>query len=193
MPQPQFYQIYRKYGERLIFRLGVLILALSTGIVAFSLKDNPIIQKRLGGPLGEQLSIERAEKYYKEGTAKRFQIVMVAAKRLSVKWIGDGPYSYFDIRSGKFKKAPHFSQLLWTYFDLGLLGLSVVVSYLWAITGFLRLKRGVVTFFFFGILVIYSFYTTLFSDIAMLFSLFFILNRELGERNSKLSLPLLEG
>ena len=184
--------IYRKYGERLVFRLGVLILILSMGIAGFSLKDEPIIQKRLGGPLGEQLSIERAEKFYKERTAKRFQIVLVAAQRLPLKWIGDGPYSYFDIRSGKFTKAPHFSQLLWTYFDLGLLGLAVVLSYLWVITGFLSLKRGIVTLFLFGILVVYSFYTTLFSDIAMLFSLFFILYRKTGERNSTLSLRRLE-
>ena len=185
--------IYRKYGERLVFRLGVLILILSMGIAGFSLKDEPIIQKRLGGPLGEQLSIERAEKFYKERTAKRFQIVLVAAQRLPLKWIGDGPYSYFDIRSGKFTKAPHFSQLLWTYFDLGLLGLAVVLSYLWVITGFLSLKRGIVTLFLFGILVVYSFYTTLFSDITMLFSLFFILYRKVGERNSTLSLRRLEG
>jgi hypothetical protein len=185
--------IYRKYGDRLVFRLGVLILILSMGIAGFSLKDEPIIQKRLGGPLGEQLSIERAEKFYKERTAKRFQIVLVAAQRLPLKWIGDGPYSYFDIRSGKFTKAPHFSQLLWTYFDLGLLGLAVVLSYLWVIAGFLSLKRGIVTLFLFGILVVYSFYTTLFSDITMLFSLFFILYWKVGERNSTLSLRRLEG
>jgi hypothetical protein len=185
--------IYHKYGERLVFRLGVFILVLCMGIAGFSLKDEPIIQKRLGGPLAEQLSIERAEEFYKERTAKRFQIVLVAARRLPLKWIGDGPYSYFDIRSGKFTKAPHFSQLLWTYFDLGLLGLTVVISYLWVITGFLSPKRGIATLFLFGILVVYSFYTTLFSDIAMLFSLFFILARKVGERNSTLSLRRLEG
>lgn len=185
--------IYHKYGERLVFRLGVLILILFMGIAGFSLKDKPIIQKRLGGPLVEQLSIERAEKFYEERTAKRFQIVLVAAQRLPLKWIGDGPYSYFDIRSGKFTKAPHFSQLLWTYFDLGLLGLTVVISYLWVISRFLSPKRGIATLFLFGILVVYSFYTTLFSDIAMLFSLFFILARKVGERNSTLSLRRLEG
>jgi len=185
--------IYHKYGERLFFRLGVLILIVTMGIAGFSLKDKPIIQNRLGGPLAEQLSIESAEKFYEERTAKRFQIVLVAAQRLSLKWIGDGPYSYFEIRSGKFTKAPHFSQLLWTYFDLGLLGLTVVISYLWVITGFLSLKRGIVTLFLFGILMVYSFYTTFFSDIAMLFSLFFILARKVGERNSTLSLPRSEG
>ena len=185
--------VYRKYGERLVFRLGALILILSMGIAGFSVKDKPIIQNRLGGPIEEQLSIERAEKFYKESTAKRFQIVLVAAQRLPVKWIGDGPYSYFDIRSGKFTKAPHFSQLLWTYFDLGLLGLTVVISYLWVITRFLSVKRGIVTLFLFGILVVYSFYTTLFSDIAILLSLFFILARKVGERNSNLSLSRLKG
>ncbi len=184
--------LYRKYGQGIIFKLVTIVIGISFVIAGYSLKDKPFIQKRLGGPLQEQLSMDRAERYYELGTAKRFQIVMVAAGRLETKWIGDGPYSYFDIRSGRFTKAPHFSQLLWTYFDLGLIGLLVVITYLWVITGSLHLKGGVITYFVFGVLMIYSFYTTLLSDIAMLYSIFFILTGGGGKRISSLSLPALQ-
>jgi hypothetical protein len=169
---------YRKYGESIVFKLVVLTLGVTIIIAGYSLRDKPFLQKRLGGPLLEQLSMERAERYYELRTAKRFQIVMVAAGRLETKWIGDGPYSYFDIRSGKFTKAPHFSQLLWTYFDLGMLGLLIVLMYLWSIVHVLFFKSGIIKLFFFSLLLLYSFYTTLFADIAILFGLFSIFSHK---------------
>jgi hypothetical protein len=173
--------IYHKYGQNIFFRIGVGLLVVVLCLTGYSLKDEAFIQRRLGGSFTEQFSLERAERYYELGTAKRFQIVMVAAKKLDAKWIGDGPYSYFSIRTGKFSKAPHFSQLLWTYFDLGVLGLLIVLAFLWNITRQLYLNKGLITTFFFGILLLFAFYTTILSDVAILLAAFSLLGKPPGK------------
>lgn len=169
--------MYQKHKNSLRFKIGAFLFVAALAMTGYLIKDQKFIQKRLGGTFEKQISLKNAEKFYKDGTAKRFQIVMVAASTIKTKWIGDGPYSYFDIRSGKFKKTQHFSQLIWTYYDLGLLGIFVVLCYIICLVGHLDLDKGLPSLFFLGIFLIYSFYTTILSDISIIFGIFSVFNR----------------
>jgi hypothetical protein len=168
-------RFYRKYGRRLMFKIATGFFVCCIGFLGYNLRNTSIIQSKLGGSLSEQLSVEKALKVYELRTAKRFQIVVVAFKKLKTKWMGDGPYSYFDIRSGMFKNAPHFSQLIWTYFDLGVLGLLVFLYFLWELIKQLSFGKGIIRIsLFLGFLLI-SFYTTVLSDFGILLSAFGLL------------------
>ena len=64
---------------------------------------------------------------FERGYAKRPQVVVTFATRKPFEWIGHGPYDYFNLLTGKFKKPNHFSQLIWTYNDLGIIGLLTMI------------------------------------------------------------------
>ncbi|MCM4167876.1 hypothetical protein KCTC52924_01307 [Arenibacter antarcticus] len=168
---------YKKYARTLRFKIGVGVLALAILSAGYTLRDKDFIIKRLGGTWEQQFSLKNAERFYELRTAKRFHIVMVAYSKIKTKWIGDGPYSYFDIRTGKFKQTRHFTQLIWTYYDLGLFGLFIVFAFILSLIGYLDVDKGLPFLFFLGIFIVYSFYTTMFSDIAIIFSVFLLFNK----------------
>lgn len=170
--------LYKRLKSSMIFRVAALVFVLAIAYIGYSLKDEQFIQDRLGGSLEKQTSLATAEKYYNLGTAKRFQIIIVAYKKLPVKWIGDGPYSYFNILTGEFKQTRHFTQLIWSYYDLGLIGLIIVSLYLMHLLRFLNVEGGIPLVFFGGILFFYALYTTVLSDIAIFFSLFAMFNKK---------------
>lgn len=170
--------IYKKYSGSLKFKISVLLLAGAILITGYNLREEQFIQDKLGGKLEKQFSIDNARKFYELGTAKRFQIILVAATQLKTKWIGDGPYSYFDIRTGKFKQTRHFTQLIWTYYDLGLLGLLIVLGYIISMLRYLDIEKGIPFMFALGIFLVYSLYTTILSDIAIMFGIMSIFNRK---------------
>lgn len=169
--------LYKRYSRTLKFKLAVGLLTLVIVSAGYSVRNKDFIQKRLGGSLEQQFSLKNAEKFYELGTAKRFHIVMVAYNNIKTKWIGDGPYSYFDIRTGKFEQTRHFTQLIWTYYDLGILGLFIVFTYMLVFISYLDIDKGLPLLFFLGIFLVYSYYTTIFSDIAIIFSVFTIFNK----------------
>ncbi|WP_026813646.1 hypothetical protein [Arenibacter certesii] len=169
--------LYIKYSKTLKFKIVVGLLVLAIVSAGYSVRNKDFIQKRLGGSLEQQFSLKNAERFYELGTAKRFHIVMVAYSKIKTKWIGDGPYSYFDIRTGKFKQTMHFTQLIWTYYDLGIFGLIVVFGYILSLIRYLDIDRGLPYMLFLGIFMIYAFYTTIFSDIAIIFGVFTIFNK----------------
>ncbi|WP_394974398.1 hypothetical protein [uncultured Croceitalea sp.] len=170
--------IYKKYKGTLIFKISVLALTGSIILAGYSLREKQFIQNKLGGTLERQFSLESAEKFYELGTAKRFQIILVAAKKIKTKYLGDGPYSYFDIRTGKFTQTRHFTQLIWTYYDLGLLGLLIVLFYIVFLTRYLNIEPGIPYIFALGLFLIYAVYTTILSDIAIMFTLVTLFNRK---------------
>lgn len=176
--------LYKRYSKTLKFKIVLSLLALSIVSAGYLVRNTDFIQKRLGGSLQQQFSLKNAERYYELGTAKRFHIVMVAYSKIKTKWIGDGPYSYFDIRTGKFKQTGHFTQLIWTYYDLGIFGLVIVFVYILGLISFLDINKGVPYLFFLGVFLVYSFYTTVFSDIAIIFGVFTIFNK-IGQSQSK--------
>ncbi|MEX1382735.1 hypothetical protein, partial [Lutibacter sp.] len=134
------------------------------------------ITSKVGGTFEKHFTIERSYRFFLEGTAKREQVVIAAIHSLDTKFIGGGPYSYFDIKTGKFQNTIHFSQLIWTYFDLGLMGLITVFFYLFYIVKSLETRNKWFFLFIFSVITIYSFYTTPFSEIGIVFSIFMFFN-----------------
>ena len=53
-------------------------------------------------------TIEKSKLDFERITAKRLQIAVVYATQMPLKIIGEGPYDYFNIFNGKFKKTEHF-------------------------------------------------------------------------------------
>jgi len=169
---------YRKVRSDIFIKRFFLVLALIGIVTAFySLRNIELITSKVGGTFEQHYTVEKSLRFYNEGTAKREQIVIAAINSLETKYIGDGPYSYFDIKSGEFKNTIHFSQIIWTYFDLGLLGLFTILIYVYSIIKSTVTKKDKRLFwaimFLFGI---YMFYTTPFSEIGILLSVFLFFN-----------------
>lgn len=162
-----------KLAKKILIYLTIILI----GITAYNFRNLSLITSKVGGTFERHYTVEKSIRFFNEGTAKREQIVIAAVNSLEIKYIGDGAYSYFDIRTGKFKNTVHFSQIIWTYFDLGLIGLIVVFFYTISL-----LKKTVTTtdkYLFFSILFLfgaYMFYTTPFSEIGLLLSLFLFFN-----------------
>jgi hypothetical protein len=114
---------------------------------------------------------------YKRGIAKRPQVVISYATRIPVKLIGDGPYSYFNIIKGEFKNTKHFSQLIWTYADLGLVGLVLTLLLLYALTLSLDLSIQL-RYIVFSFVLVYAFMTTVFSDLAIMITFISLLQNK---------------
>ena len=135
------------------------------------------------GPIKEQYNYVQ-NKYtkkvsiaaYNKGYAKRPQVVIAYLTCFPIKFIGDGPYNYFNIFEGVFKQTKHFSQLIWTYNDLGLLGL-LVVSFLslYMIKSLSVDNKSIVLILF--VFFAYLFLTNIFSDLAMMLSLNLLISK----------------
>ncbi|WP_296315247.1 hypothetical protein [Winogradskyella sp. UBA3174] len=184
--------LYKKYRHTLKFKLVILFSLAAFLISVNQIKDAEFIKKRFGGSIERQFSIAVAQKQYDLKNAKRSQILIVVINNLERKWIGDGPYSYFDIFTGKFNYTKHFTQIIWSYFDLGLLGIFIVLGYLRAIIKYLDIKKGIPKLIFFGFLLTYTFYTTIYSDIAIIFSMFIIFNKKNSNELNNYSFSRLE-
>ena len=113
---------------------------------------------------------KKSYRNFERGIAKRPQVVISYATKIPAKIIGDGPYSYFDIIKGEFKLTKHFSQLIWSYADLGIIGVLLVVIILYNLIKSLYLPRYIFIPIFL-IIIIYSFMTTIFSDLAIMITL----------------------
>jgi hypothetical protein len=177
--------IYKKYKSSFSFKLIAIILGGAIFLFLYSLRDEEFVKTRLGGAFESQYSLKSAEKQFELTTAKRGQILIVVFNTLETKWIGEGPYSYFNILTGQFTKTKHFTQLIWTYFDLGIIGLIVVMGLIISIIKYLDIDKGIPFYSFLLIFTVYAFYTTVFSDIAIMFSIFMTFNKKnLNEFNN---------
>lgn len=179
------FPIYEKHKSSLKFKVIALLMMAVLASVAFNMSDSEFVEKRFGGSLEGQFSIKTAQRQFDLGYAKRSQILIMMVKKIETKWIGDGPYSYFDIRTGEFKQTQHFTQIIWTYFDLGLIGLFIIFGYIFSIIKYLDIKRGWPKFIFVSVIFIYAFYTTIFSDIAIMLSLMTVFNKKENYSNNR--------
>jgi len=171
--------IYQKHKKSLVLKLMAVLFGLFIVLFAYNLRGQEFVKKKLGGVFETQYSIKTSSKQYELGTAKRGQILIVVFNKLDIKWIGEGPYSYFNILTGQFKKTIHFSQLIWTYFDLGLMGIMVVVGFLISILKYLEIDSGPPFYITLLVMLVYAFYTTIFSDVSIMFAIIMIFNRKL--------------
>lgn len=148
----------------IVFNLSLKIHAINAQYIYF--KDRYTPQQSL-------IAFER-------GYAKRPQVVVAYATRKELKWIGDGPYNYFNILTAKFKKTNHFSQLIWSYNDLGIIGLIAIIISAFFLIKSLSLKYESFVLIY-GIFILYLFMTTVYFDIAMMLSLFLIKSKNKQE------------
>ena len=107
--------------------------------------------------------------HIKDGSAGRFQtFYFVFISDISA--FGNGPSSYFNPFEGGFTFNLNFSQLLWFYYDLGIMGLilltSLIVSFLYCfkIKNYMRAYLAILIFS-------YSFSSTILDQIVFLLTL----------------------
>ena len=127
--------------------------------------------------LKNKYTVEESIKAVERGYAKRPQIV-VSYFQEPLKIVGEGPYDYFNLLTGEFKKSMNFSQLIWTYNDLGIIGLVIIILLLFGIINYLGLDRESKVLLAF-IMFFYLFMTNVFYDIVIILSLFIIVNRKI--------------
>jgi hypothetical protein len=187
------YNVYNKipksfFNKKFYFVFSLVILSL----IAYNVRNIEFITSRLGGTIEENYTIEKSKYFYNEKTAKRLQIIIVAVKFLDTKYIGDGPYSYFDIRTGKFNNTFHFSQVLWSYFDLGLIGLIIALAFMYSLVKSVLSDRKHLIIFIFPISLVYMMYTTVFTEIGILLGLFLIFSLKSNNEFNSNTVPRLE-
>ncbi len=155
-------------------------------VIGYNIRNIELITSRVGGTFEKHYTVEKSKRFFDLGTAKREQIVITAVNSLDTKYIGDGPYTYFDIKTGKFKNTIHFSQIIWTYFDLGIIGLFIVLMFAYhIIKSTVKDNNKKVLISIMLIYGVYMFYTTPFSEIGILSNLFLFFNlRTSNEHNS---------
>lgn len=169
-----FFLFYRKIRNSKYFIPILTTVSIVLAVAAYSARDLPFVIRKMGGSIESHFSPERSYRFYEQKTAKREHIVVAAATMMQPKYLGEGPYSYFDITTGKFAHTIHFSQLIWTYFDLGIFGVISFLMFLAVLVKALKITDSIGILALLGISLIYSFYTTIFSEIAIIFSLFLI-------------------
>lgn len=124
-------------------------------------------------------TLQHSKSTYESGIyARRLNIVIYYLNFRPLTLTGEGPYDYFDFKNGQFKHTHHFSQLIWTYNDLGLLGLIIVVLMMFFLVKSLALSRWR-TWLIFLILMVYAFYTIIFFDFALIIGLLTVLNNRM--------------
>ena len=116
--------------------------------------------------LAKKINYETSLKYFKLGLAPREQILVVMF-RDGISIFGEGAYTYFDIINGKFEKTyRHFSQLIWFYHDLGIVGLGLLGIYIYRISKLFKHNKSRVSNFLLIGLILYSYFTIVTFDIS---------------------------
>jgi hypothetical protein len=157
-----------------------------SGIIAISIVGYIMLNLALTVPkiqtelyfLKNKYTVSESVKATERGYAKRPQIV-ISYIQDSLKIIGEGPYDYFNLLTGEFKKSMNFSQLIWTYNDLGIIGVMVIMLLLFVIISYLGIDRESKIILSF-IMLFYLFMTNVYYDIGMMLSLFVIVNRKIN-------------
>jgi hypothetical protein len=125
----------------------------------------------------EEYNVKKSYSNFERGIAKRPQIVIVFTHVEPLKFLGNGPYSYFNVLKGEFAKTRHFSQLIWTYADIGIFGLLFVILLLYSLVsnlGFVTTEKYIL----FVVLLVYAFMTTILSDLAIIITIVCLLKKE---------------
>jgi hypothetical protein len=162
------YIVYNSFPKKV--RIVGFFLVLILLVAGSSLIQNIKAFEREAYFIKKEYNVEKSFGNYERGIAKRPQVALVFITKMPLKIIGEGPYSYFNVLTGEFAKTRHFSQLLWTYFDLGVLGLISLILLVYAIVENLGFSQAG-TIILFIIALVYAFMTTVFSDLAIMITL----------------------
>ncbi len=168
-----YYLLIWLYNKISLFGLIVMVFA---GYIALSIATSvPAIEGQLYY-IKNRYDTKQSIMAYNKGYAKRPQVMIAYMNYFPLKVIGEGPYNYFNIFTGKFKKTKHFSQVIWAYHDLGIIGVIIIILLVYEIIRHLQLQSESIILLF-GILLFYSFMTNVYSDLAILFSLIIVSKR----------------
>lgn len=185
-----FYTIYKSFPKKIrVIGFLFILFALPIGFYV-AIKNIPAFEREVYF-IQEEYNVRKSYSNFKRGIAKRPQVVIVYARVEPVKLFGNGPYSYFNVLTGEFTKTRHFSQLIWAYADLGLIGLllvSVLLFNLVSNLGFVSTERYIL----FAIVMVYAFMTTMLADLAIVITLVCLLKKENLNEFSDNSLSRLE-
>lgn len=148
----------------LILGLGIVISIISVNKLT---TENLIIKRTVSS--FSKLDIEEMPAY----SPNRFQetvLIILQDKKI----IGDGAFSYYDLLNDTFILGANYSQFLWFYHDLGIVGLVLFLVMFWYMT---KKVTGRPKYMIVGIFLIYSFFTVTLLDFSFLFCYFFYQTR----------------
>ncbi len=173
------YMIYRFFPKKIKI-IGILAVILASPFLISQIVKINAVKQQIHF-IKNEYNVEKSYRNYERGIAKRPQVIISYASKIPIKILGDGPYSYFNILKGKFTQTKHFSQIIWAYADLGIVGVVLFVLLLYAIVKNLCLS-SYISIFVFSITLIFSFMTTIFSDLGIMITLTCLLqNRKVKE------------
>ena len=118
--------------------------------------------------LSAKNSYEKSLKYFQLGLAPREQILVVMFND-GISIFGEGAYTYFNLLKGSFEKTyRHFSQLIWFYHDLGIIGLLLLSFFFNRIGKLFNDNKSKFSSFLLIGLMIYSYFTIVTFDISFI-------------------------
>lgn len=151
-----------------IFYLSIFITIIYFFIDYFEPKFYLDIQNKLSN----SLDYRSALKWYKDGNARREQIIVVLLKE-GLNFFGHGAYTYFDALKGEFTGVfRHFSQLIWLYYDLGFIGLSLFSLFIYKTHKLFTSNSSTYSLYLTFGLLLYSFFTIVTYDISFMLTYF---------------------
>ncbi|WP_452230593.1 hypothetical protein [Lacinutrix sp. MEBiC02404] len=162
------YLIYKTFPKK-IKVFGILVVLLLMPLVFSQAKKIKAFEREIYF-FHQEYNSKKSFSNYNRGIAKRPQVVITYATVLPLRIVGEGPYSYFNVLKGEFAATKHFSQLIWAYADLGIIGLILLILLLYLLVNSFNLDSSV-KFILFGVVIIYAFMTTIFSDLAIMITL----------------------
>lgn len=168
------YLIMRNKELKLSLSVKKILLVIGIAILLFITLEyfEPKFYYDLKYKLFNKLNLEDSVHWYKQGLARREQIVLVLISE-GVNYIGNGAYAYFDIVTGQFNKTfRHFSQLIWTYYDLGIIGLTMFSVYVVSIHKVLKDRNANYNIYLTFGLLLYSFFTIMTFDLSFMLTYF---------------------
>lgn len=158
-----------KLKRRYIFLIGMAVyMIFASDIVA------DFIQFITGSEELHKLAGKTATSLVQNKTAGRLQTISYFIFNKIVLIIGMGPYSYYDPLNSFFNFNFNFSQIIWFYYDIGLVG--VVLFFIW-IFSLSKKVSGKVSFeplldFIIVSFIVFSVYTTTLNSITILTTFF---------------------
>lgn len=169
-----------KYLWLLFVRTKYLILA---GFIIFCLLI-VYFEPNFYYDLKEKFNYDFALKVYELGRASREHIIVVILKE-DFLYFGNGAYSYFNIVLGIFNKSfRHFSQYIWFYYDLGMVGLFLLLLYYYSLGNLLKQNKSSYSSFMILGLVLYSYFTIVTFDVS--FVLIYFLYKYTDDQKSSI-------
>ena len=138
----------------------ILLILIFLSLLIFLLEYiEPKFYNDFRNKFSHKLDIRTSLKWFKRGLARREQIILVLIND-NITYLGNGAYAYFDILAGKFNRTfRHFSQLIWTYYDLGIIGLLFFSLYIKSLVKLFNYKRTPFNICLTIAIIIYSFFT----------------------------------